>query len=296
MRFNAFGAVLALLLGIVAPVQAQTDEQADAARRFVESLQYQDGEVAVGAAQARLKLEPGFRFLGAQDARRVLEDFWGNPPDPSVLGMIVPATPPLDAPESWAVVVTYSGDGYVSDMDAAAIDYDALLSDMKEGTAEDNAQRRELGYGAVDLVGWAEPPHYDADSKKLYWAKELAFEGNDGHTVNYDIRVLGRHGYLSLNAVAAMNDLPAVRGGMQQILPMVEFDAGARYADFDSSRDKVAAYGLAALVGGGLAAKAGLFAKLGLLLAKFWKLFAIGGVLVVAALGKLFKKKEGGGR
>ncbi|WP_306789672.1 DUF2167 domain-containing protein [Curtobacterium flaccumfaciens] len=91
---------------------------------------------------------------------------------------------------------------------------------------------------------------------------------------NYDIRAARRHGYLSLNAIAGMDALPRVRGCSS--LPMAEFDSGARYADHNPSTDKIASHGPATLIGGGLAAKAGLFAKLGLLLAKAWKL-ALGG-------------------
>ena len=79
-----------------------------------------------------------------------------------------------------------------------------------------------------------------------------------------------------------------VREGMDKLLPMAEFDQGARYADHNPSTDKVAAYGVATLIGGGLAAKAGLFAKLGLLLAKFWKLLLIGVLFFGAAIKKLF--------
>lgn len=219
----------------------------------------------------------------------MLEELWGNPPDDSVLGMIVPATPRLIEEGSWAVVVTYSQEGYVSDADASKIDYDDLLSDLKQGTRDENAARKEAGFGTVDLLGWAVPPRYDAATRKLYWAKELSFDGSDQHTLNYDIRVLGRHGYLSLNAIAGMSDLPAVQGGMQELLPMTEFNAGARYADFNQATDKVATYGLAALVGGGLATKAGLFAKLGLILAKFWKLLLI----ALVGLGALVKRMLG---
>ena len=190
------------------------------------------------------------------------------------------------------MVVTYSDDGFVSDEDAAKIDYDDLLKEMKDGVKEENAERKKNGFETVDLTGWAVPPRYDANSKKLYWAKELAFEGQQQHTLNYDIRVLGRRGYLSLNAVSGMSELPRVQAGMQQLLPMTEFDPGARYADYDKSTDKVAAYGVAALIGGGLAAKAGLFAKLGLLLAKFWKLALIAVVGLGAGVRKLFAGKD----
>jgi uncharacterized membrane-anchored protein len=282
-----------MLLGLLAVAVGAHAQETDAAKKqaqeFVASLQWRDGEVAVPGADARLRLSQDFRYLEQKDARRVLEQLWGNPPDESVLGLVVPRGRGLLDDQGWAVVVTYADDGYVSDEDAAKIDYTELLADMKSETEDENAARKEAGYGTVDLIGWAEAPRYDTASKKLYWAKELQFEGGEGRTLNYDIRVLGRRGYVSLNAIAGMSELADVQTGMQKLLPLVEFDSGARYADFDESTDKVAAYGLAALVGGGLAAKAGLFGKLGVLLLGLKKLL-IPLALVVAAF---FKKIVG---
>ncbi|MCL6712738.1 DUF2167 domain-containing protein [Pseudomonas sp. R2.Fl] len=290
-----FGGLLAaavLAWGTPAMAQDDGEDAGQGAEQFVAGLQFKEGGITVPKAHARFQLTPDFRYLEQADARRVLEDLWGNPPDESVLGLIVPRKPDLLADDSWAVVVTYSDEGYVSDEDAAKIDYAEMLTEMKKSTSEENSARKEAGYGTVDLVGWAVPPRYDGSAKKLYWAKELSFDGNAQHTLNYDIRVLGRHGYLSLNAVAGMSELAQVQKGMQELLPMTEFDAGARYADFDASTDKVASYGLAALVGGGLAAKAGLFAKIGLVLAKFWKLLLIGLVAVGAGIRRVFAGKK----
>ena len=291
-----------MLLGLLAVVMgahaqdSQTDRE-QAERAIVAGFQWRDGQIAVEQAQARFKLNEDYRYLGAADARKVLEQLWGNPPDESVLGMVVPKGRGVLDDTGWVVVVTYSDEGYVSDEDAAKIDYAELLQEMKDADKEDNAARKEAGYGTIELIGWAEPPHYDAASKKLYWAKELQGEGSEHRTVNYDIRVLGRRGYLSLNAVARMQELPEVKAGMQQLLPMVEFDAGSRYADYDKSTDKVAAYGLAALIGGGIAAKAGLFAKVGALLLGLKKLL-IPLVLLLGALFKpvlnLFRRKKDG--
>lgn len=289
---KVLGGLLAAMVASAVPAAAQEESAQAAAEQLVKSLSFRDGEIAVPQAEAHFRLGPNFRYLEKADTRKVLEQLWGNPPDDTVLGMIVPTEPTLLEDSSWAVVVTYSDEGYVSDEDAAKIDYDEMLANMKDSTQEENAARKEAGYGAVELVGWAVPPRYDGASKKLYWAKELAFEGSQGHTINYDIRVLGRRGYLSLNAVAGMSELPVVQTGMQQLLTMTEFDAGARYADFDESTDKVAAYGVAALIGGGLAAKAGLFAKIGLALAKFWKLLLIGIVAIGALIKRFFSKKE----
>ncbi|HJR74244.1 MAG TPA: DUF2167 domain-containing protein [Luteimonas sp.] len=279
-----------LLCGLLAVAggalaEESADDGAAQAKAFVDSLHFRSGEIVVSEAKAHFRLGSEFRYLDKTDARRVLEEFWRNPPDDSVLGLVVPTATPLDSDESWAVVVTYADDGYVSDEDAAKTDYDELLKEMKQGTADENAERKKAGYETVDLVGWAVPPRYDGASKKLYWAKELAFEGSDQHTLNYDIRVLGRHGYLSLNAVSGMSELDTVRTGMQRLLPMTEFDAGARYADYDSSTDKLAGYGVAALIGGGIAAKSGLLAKLGVLLLGLKKLL-IPLALVLLAFGK----------
>lgn len=302
ISFAGRGLLAALVLAL-APA-AFADDAADAqddagegitAEQFVQTLHFRDGHIEVPEAKAHFDLGQEFRYLDKADARRVLESFWGNPPDDSVLGMVVPRQPALDEQGSWAVVVTYADDGYVSDEDAAKIDYDDLLADMKKGTTEENEERRKQGYETVDLVGWAVPPRYDVGSKKLHWAKELHFDGQSENTLNYDIRVLGRHGFLSLNAIAGMGELAQVREGMQQLLPMTDFDSGARYADHNPSTDKIASYGLATLIGGGLAAKAGLFAKLGLVLAKFWKLLLIGLVAFGGGIKKLFggRNKQG---
>jgi uncharacterized membrane-anchored protein len=262
------------------------------AQQLVASLNFQTGDVAIPEAKAHLNLGEGFRYLPKADARKVLEQLWGNPPDNDIIGMIVPTDTPLLSDSSWATVVTYVDDGHVSDEDATKIDYAKMLSDMKEQTQSQNAERKKAGYDAIELVGWAAPPRYDAQGKKLYWARELSIANNSGHTLNYDIRVLGRTGYLSLNAIARMSDLPAVESGMQRLLPMASFDSGQRYADFNPSIDKLAAYGIAALVAGGIAAKAGLFAKLGVILLAAKKFVIVAVVAIGAAIKKLFGGKD----
>lgn len=283
---------LVLAAALAATGIAQAQEGGGELDAFLSKLHYQSGTIAVPEAHAQLTLAPHFRYLGATDAQNVLENLWDNPPDSDVLGLILPdGEKTLREDSSWAVVVTYSDDGYVSDEEAAKIDYDAMLQDMQEATRDDNAARKEAGYDNVNLVGWAQKPRYDAGSNKLYWAKELAFDGSAEHTLNYDIRVLGRGGYLSLNAVAGMAQLSVVEEGMQKVLDMTEFDQGHRYADFNRSTDKLAKYGLATLVAGAIAGKAGLFAKLGIVLLKTWKLWLVGLAVAGGLLSKLFKRK-----
>ena len=285
--------VVALLLLLCAfPAAAEDLADNPKVRRFLDSLHFQSGAVAIPDAHATLRLTPDFRFLDAHDAQRVLSQLWGNPPDAGVLGMVVPAAASLvDEKNGWAVVVTYSDDGHVSDEDASKIDYAKMLADMQQATRDANAERKKDGYPTAELVGWATPPHYDSGTNKLYWAKELDFAGAHEHTLNYDIRVLGRGGYLSLNAVAGMSQLDMIAAQMPKVLALTDFDAGQRYGDFDASRDKVAAYGIGALVAGAIAAKAGLFAKLIALLIAFKKVVIAGFIALAAFARRLFARR-----
>lgn len=257
---------------------------------FLASLTFEKGKVVLGDNLATLNLPPQFVFLNGEDAERLLVEAWGNPPDAELpLGMVLPAGISPLAAESWAVTVEYEGSGYVSDEDAADIDYGDMLKDLQEEAAADNKWRAENGYETVQLVGWADQPHYDANGKKLHWAKELTFGESDENTLNYNIRVLGRKGVLVLNFIANMGQLEEIKQAVPTVLAMTEFNQGNRYAEFDPDIDEVAAYGIGALIAGKLAAKAGLFATLLILLKKFWIL----PVLLFGWLGKrLFGKKD----
>jgi uncharacterized membrane-anchored protein len=268
----------------------------DPGAALLASLKPQSGTVVLPGNLAELKLSDSFRYLSPGDAQRLIEQGWGNPPGSGdgTLGMIVPAAENPLGEQGWGVIVTYAADGHVADDDAASIDYADLLKDMKEATVANNEERAKAGYEAINLVGWAEPPRYDAGTKKIYWAKDLVFGDNENHTLNYYIRVLGREGVLELNAVAGMGQLDQVRESMKQVVGFADFTAGNRYADFNADTDQVAAYGLAALVAGGVAAKTGLLAKLLALLIAMKKLAIVAFAAVAGLVAKLFKRKGDG--
>lgn len=255
------------------------------------TFNYQTGNIELPNKKATLHLGGNYRYLDAAETNKLLVA-WGNPPTDSTEGAIVPNDVDPMGADGWAVILTYVDEGHVDDSEAEEIDYDDLLKDMKEGTADQNDARRKAGYGTIDLVGWAEKPHYDSAAKKLYWAQELKFEGSSGNTLNYDVRVLGREGILSMLAVAGMDQLPQVRSDMKPLIEVAEFNEGHRYADFNSSTDRMAEYGLGALIAGGVAAKMGLFAKLGALLIAFKKFIFMALIAIGAFIGKLFGKKK----
>jgi uncharacterized membrane-anchored protein len=251
---------------------------------------YQTGRVVIGSGLATLNLPKTFRYLDPKETDVVLTT-WGNPPGNTTLGLLVPAGTSVFAAESWAVVIQYDEDGHVDDADAAKIDYTKMLRDLQRQTRDDNEERTKAGYAPIEFVGWAETPSYDSLSHKLYWAKDLRFGSEGGHTLNYNIRVLGRRGVLILNAVATMEQLQPVKAGMANVITFVDFNDEHRYGDFVAGRDKVAEYGIAALVAGGIAAKAGFFK---VLLAGILGLKKVLIVVVVAAgawLKRLFGRK-----
>src|SRR5262249_21235822 len=106
--------------------------------------------------------------------------------------------------------------------------------------------------------------------------------------------VLGRRGVLVLNAIAAMEQLPDVETNTPKILSAVDFNPGNRYTDFNAgSGDKIATYGLAALIAGGVAAKVGLFKGIWLAILAGKKLIIVGIAAIGAWFRKLFGKKQG---
>ncbi|MFV0476999.1 MAG: DUF2167 domain-containing protein [Parahaliea sp.] len=96
----------------------------------------------------------------------------------------------------------------------------------------------------MELVGWASAPYYDKSEHKLHWAQEIRFGDAPVNTLNYNIRILGRKGYLVLNFIADMDQKPQIEANIDSILALAEFNPGYRYSEFDPGIDKVAAYGI----------------------------------------------------
>ncbi len=239
---------------------------------ILQSLDYQNGTIALPGGQGELDVPLGYYYLSPQDAETVLVDLWDNPPSYELgLGMIFPAGyTPWDY-EAWGAEITFEPMGYVSDEDAESYDYGALLLDMQAEARAGSRERIQQGYGGYELLGWAEAPSYDAAARKLHWALELAFEGSEENTLNYELRALGREGVMNVNFIGTMAQLPQINRALPEVAGMVNFVEGKRYSDFDPSIDTVAAVGIGGLIAGkALTSKAGFGVMLALLLQKFW--------------------------
>lgn len=253
------------------------------------SLNYQYGTITLnkaGTDLAQLTVPEGYKYLDPEQTEYVLTELWGNPSSGRLgLGMLLPKeTSPVSDNFTFGVEIDYSDEGYIEDSEASNLDYAELLSEMQKDAKAVNNERIKQGYAPVELVGWAAAPFYDSQAKKLYWAKELKFGEDPINTLNYNIRILGRGGFLNLNAIGEMDVLPIFEKDVDAILSSVNFVEGQKYTDFDSSIDKVAAYGIGGLIAGKVLAKTGFF----VLLLKFWKLIAVGVVGFFVAIKRMF--------
>ncbi|MES2512748.1 MAG: DUF2167 domain-containing protein [Bacteroidota bacterium] len=235
------------------------------------TFKYQTGKITLDGGFATIDVPKGLKFLDAAQSKTVIVDLWGNPDANGIMGMLFPDkyTPTDDG--SWAFTVSFDEMGHVDDDDAEDMDYAELLTSLKQETLEGNAEREKAGYEPIQLVNWASTPFYDKERKVLHWAKELKFGQAESNTLNYDVRILGRKGILSLNAVGKINALAEVKPVINYLLSSVKFTPGNQYSDFNPDVDNVAAWTIGGLVAGKVLAKVGLWA----LFAKYIKLIFI---------------------
>lgn len=236
--------------------------------------------------QAQLALPEGYGFVPRKEGAAVM-DLLGNQTDERFIGLIFP-----EAQESsWFVTIDYEPSGYIKDDDAKDWNADELLQSLKDGTEAGNEHRRDVGVSEIEVTRWVEKPAYDGRTHRLVWSAEAREKsGQDPDpVVNYNTYVLGREGYVSLNLITNSSTVEADKPAAHALLAAVNFNEGKRYTDFNPSTDKVAAYGLAALVGGIAAKKLGLLAAAGVFVAKFAKLIIVGAVAVGGAAFKFLK-------
>jgi uncharacterized membrane-anchored protein len=250
-------------------------------------IDWQDGP-AVGQLGdiAQIKIPEGYRFAGREGVRRFME-LTQNPVSGDELGVLISAAGP-DA-ENWFVIFEFNPIGYVKDDEKGKLDADAILKSLKTGNEQGNEERRKRGWPTLDLVGWSTPPRYDPVTNNLTWAIQARGEGHD--VINHSVRLLGRKGVMDADLVLGPTQVATAVPDFDALLTGFEFSSGNRYAEWVQG-DKVAAYGLTALVAGGVGAAA---VKSGAL-AKLWKLLVVGALAAVAAIKKalasVFGSKE----
>jgi len=288
-RVSTFaGALVALAAVFVFAPDAGAQEGEAAGQNFFEK----NGIVPVhGPAlvklgrYAEIDLPEGFVFVGEPYLKKFY-DATQNSYSGSEIGVIVSHT-------GWVIFFDYMDSGHIDDSDRSELDADKLYKELDKNMRAGNLQRKGKGWDERVLKGWTSKPHYDEKTNNLTWAFRMASSSDNYNaiTINQNIRLLGRTGFVS--AVVSSDggvDYARTEAEANELLKNFRFTQGQTYAEFRSG-DKVAQYGLAALVLGGAGAVA---AKTGFL-AKFWKIIVVGVVAVGGWFAKMFKKLFRGG-
>lgn len=262
----------ALLVSMSALAQESAEaEQISEAQRIYQSLDFQAGPGTYDVtSRAVIELPEGYDRLDPSDTAKLME-LYGN-----ITTTEEWYVAPVD--QSWFAVFSYEDSGYIKDDEE--IDSGALLRSVREGTEAANAERRRLGWAEMNIIGWQFEPRYSDETNRLSWAILAESEGDE--VINYNTRLLGRTGVMSAVLVADTEGLDDTVAEFEQLLTGFTYKPGNLYSEYREG-DKLAKYGLAALVTGGAAvavAKSKGFIKL-----------IIGGIVAFFAFfGNMFKR------
>lgn len=235
---------------------------------------------------ARIQVPAGYDFMDGSTVRAMMKA-WGEPVSGHELGMIAPTN------ENWSVMFEFNEIGYVKDDDKDQLDADKLLAAIKAGTEEGNKERARAGNPPLIIIGWEKPPHYDETTHNLEWAIRAESEGRA--ILNYNTRLLGRKGVMEAVLIVTPDEFAASLPSFRNLLAGYDYLSGESYAEFKPG-DKIAKYGLAALVLGGAgvgAAKLGLLGWLAVFFKKAWKLIVIAIIGVAAFFKKIINRITG---
>lgn len=267
---------LGLLMGLalVAGISAQEPKPRNA---FVETKWHRGPTEVSLAGVAQLKVPAGYLFADAADTKRLMEQMQ-NQTSGQESGFIAPED------GEWFAVFEYEDSGYIKDDEKNSLDADAILASIKKATEKSNELRRKKGWNTMNITGWHTRPTYNQTTYNLEWAINGQSEGVQ--VVNYQTRILGRGGVMRIVLVGSPAELTTAMPQYRNLLTQFSYKPGSNYAEFKPG-DKIAKYGLSALVVGGAAAvavKSGMFKWLGKLI-----------IPIVVAVGAIIKKISGRG-
>ncbi len=228
---------------------------------------------------ATIEVPEGYAFLGPEDTKKMMVNL-GNLVSGSEIGMIL-------SPEDWFVLFEFDEIGFVKDDEKDSLDADKLMESFLQGQKEANKLRRSKGLTELLISGWYKKPFYDQQTHNLQWCTKLHEKESTEEFANYNLRILGRRGVTRATLVADLNQLDTAVPATKEFLGGFGYVEGQRYSEFRKG-DKVAKYGLTALVLGGAAAVA---AKTGLL-KYLWKFLVLGALAVSGFFKKLFGRNS----
>jgi uncharacterized membrane-anchored protein len=263
---SLFGMSLAFAAPALASSESQTQLQNE--RREVAAMHWRGGTQPLGSSHGKFSAPAGAKMITGRDAARfddILNGTSGSDSEAIV-----------ELPHSRLLYLSYNDSGHVSVDDWKTVDTVKMLADIKTATADANEERVKNGADAMYVDGWAQKPTYDPARKSVLWTIKL--HGASGAFVNAIALVLGRHGYERFTLASDGKDPAGDAAALAQTTRDYQFEKGWRFSDYVTG-DKLAGYGIAALVGtaaGATLVKTGALVGILLLFKKFFILILAG--------------------
>ncbi len=273
---SVIGALILLASSALAdPPKTEAERNA-----VLDTIQWHEGGVFhLERSKATIRVPNRFAVALDSDVRNFYEVVNGVSAPKNLEAMIV------DTKTKSLVLYAPVHEGYVKLDDWSDVDPDRMIAEIRENTENANVQRRANGVPPIHVVGWIEKPNLDRSASVVRWAVEAT--GEDGPIVNASALVLGRHGYEKLVWVGPKSEEPSLL--LDAARSALSFDTGTEYKDYQAG-DRVAEYGIAALVatavGAKSAAKFGLFALIAAFAKKGWLII----LMLFGAVASFFKR------
>lgn len=275
MKSKASIVLIALILSLYLPSAFAQQQEASP----FDKIKWQEGPCSgMLGKMANVGVPGGYVFADSTDTKQLME-IMHNPTSGKELGFLAKAD------SDWFIVFEFDDSGYVKDDEKNSLDASAMLESIKKGNAAANEERKKRGWAPLNVIGWYQPPRYNTQTHNLEWAIKGESEGHP--LINWNTRLLGRNGVMRVTLVADPAELNTTMPHFRELITGFSYSSGHRYAEFRQG-DKMAKYGLSALVVGGataLAAKTGILKYL-------WKALIVAGIAALAFLKKLFGRSS----
>lgn len=214
-------------------------------------LEFKTGQLLLANGKIRMTVPDDFQFIEGEQARFILEDLWGNYSDGEVCGMLVKKGFKVTRLiNDFSFVISYSDIGHVQDKEDRELNHNDLLATLRQNMELSNERRIANGVNTMQVEKWALVPYYDDYKKAVYWANSIKVNGTDEEILNYNLRLLGRTGVIKINAVATMDQFPAIKQILPQIISQVRFPDGQQYADYKDGDDRKSDQSIRELIAG----------------------------------------------
>jgi uncharacterized membrane-anchored protein len=244
-------------------------------------IQWQSGPSTANLEDiAEINLIKGYLATNSEGTRLAMEECQ-NPITGQEVGMVITEN------ESWFVVFEFDPVGYIKDDEKDSLDADALLKSIRAGNDAGNEERKKRGWSTMTILGWEQKPKYNSTTHNLEWAIKVQDDKSKTVSINYNTRLLGRKGVMQVSLVVDPQEYGKALPKFQDLLTKFKYKKGNKYSEYVKG-DKLAKYGLAALIAGGATAVA---AKTGLL-RYLWKIIVVAGVAVAGFFKKIFGRNK----